>query len=255
MVKVIMHGCNGKMGQVISRLIAEDDEVELVAGVDARDDGHNPYPVFQNIAACTAEADCVIDFSAAAAVDGLLDYCVEKKLPCVLCTTGLSPEQLDKVKQASEKVAVLKSANMSLGINLMLKLLKKAAEVLAPAGFDIEIVEKHHNLKLDAPSGTALALADSINEELGNAYDYVYDRSGRRERRPKKEIGISAVRGGTIVGDHDVIFAGSDEVVTFSHTAYSKGVFGKGAVQAAKFLAGKPAGMYDMSNVIEAVLS
>lgn len=255
MVKVIMHGCNGKMGQVISRLIAEDAEVELVAGVDARDDGHNPYPVFQNIAACTAEADCVIDFSTAAAVDGLLDYCVEKKLPCVLCTTGLSPEQLEKVKLASKNVAVLKSANMSLGINLMLKLLKKAADVLAPAGFDIEIVEKHHNLKLDAPSGTALALADSINEELGNTYEYVYDRSGRRERRPRKEIGISAVRGGTIVGDHDVIFAGSDEVVTFSHTAYSKGVFGKGAVQAAKFLAGKPAGMYDMSNVIEAVLS
>lgn len=255
MIKVIMHGCNGKMGQVISCLIAEDAEVELVAGVDVRDDGHNPYPVFQNIGLCTVEADCVIDFSTAAAVDGLLDYCVEKKLPCVLCTTGLSPEQLEKVKQASEQVAVLKSANMSLGINLMLKLLKKAAAVLAPAGFDIEIVEKHHNLKLDAPSGTALALADSINEELGNSYDYVYDRSGRRESRPKKEIGISAVRGGTIVGDHDVIFAGSDEVITFSHTAYSKGVFGKGAVQAAKFLTGKSAGMYDMSNVIEAVLS
>ena len=152
-------------------------------------------------------------------------------------------------------MAILKSANMSLGINLMLKLLKKATDVLAPAGFDIEIVEKHHNLKVDAPSGTALALADSINEELGNSYEYVYDRSSRREKRPQKEIGISAVRGGTIVGDHDVIFAGADEVITFSHTAYSKAVFGKGAVQAAKFLAGKPAGMYDMSNVIEAVLS
>lgn len=255
MVRIIMHGCNGKMGQVISRLVAEDAEAELVAGVDARDDGHNPYPVFDRIGACTAEADCVIDFSAAAAVDGLLDYCVEKKLPCVLCTTGLSPEQLEKVELASKKVAILKSANMSLGINLLLKLVKKAADVLAPAGFDIEIVEKHHNLKVDAPSGTALALADSINEETGGAYGYVYDRSGRREKRPKKEIGISAVRGGTIVGDHDVIFAGSDEVITFSHSAYSKGVFGKGAVQAAKFLAGKPAGTYDMSNVIEAVLS
>lgn len=255
MIRVIMHGCNGKMGQVITNLIAADSEVELVAGVDAFDDGHNTYPVFRNIKDCDVEAECIIDFSAAVAVDVLLDYCVEKQIPCVLCTTGLSQEQLEKVKAASEKVAILKSANMSLGINLLLKLLKKATDVLAPAGFDIEIVEKHHNLKVDAPSGTALALADSINEELGNEYEYVYDRSGRREKRPVKEIGISAVRGGTIVGDHDVIFAGADEVVTFSHTAYSKGVFGKGAVQAAKFLAGKPAGMYDMSNVIEAVLS
>ena len=255
MIRVIMHGCNGKMGQVITNLIAADSEVELLAGVDAFDDGHNTYPVFRNIKDCDVEAECIIDFSAAVAVDALLDYCVEKQIPCVLCTTGLSQEQLEKVKAASEKVAILKSANMSLGINLLLKLLKKATDVLAPAGFDIEIVEKHHNLKVDAPSGTALALADSINEELGNEYEYVYDRSGRREKRPVKEIGISAVRGGTIVGDHDVIFAGADEVVTFSHTAYSKGVFGKGAVQAAKFLAGKPAGMYDMSNVIEAVLS
>lgn len=142
---------------------------------------------------------------------------------------------------------------MSLGINTLLKLLKDAAAVLAPAGFDIEIVEKHHNLKVDAPSGTALALADSINEEFENEYEYIYDRSQKREKRSKKEIGISAVRGGTIVGDHDVIFAGVDEVITFSHTAYSKAVFGKGAVQAAKFLAGKPAGYYDMSHVIEEV--
>lgn len=255
MTRVIMHGCNGKMGQVISGLLAEEEDAKLVAGVDAYDDGHNLYPVFKNIRACGVEADCIIDFSVAAAVDELLDYCAEKKIPCVLCTTGLSEEQLLKVKRTAESVAVLKSANMSLGINLMLKLLKKAASVLGPAGFDIEIVEKHHRLKVDAPSGTALALADSVNEELEHACEYVYDRSGRRERRPKKEIGISAVRGGTIVGEHDVIFAGADEVITFSHSAYSKAVFGKGAIQAAKFLAGKPAGMYDMSNVIEAVLS
>lgn len=250
MIRVIMHGCNGKMGQTISGLIAADPEVELVAGIDARDDGHNPYPVYTEIEKCDVEADCLIDFSAATAVDKLLDYCLEKKLPCVLCTTGLSEAQLARVKEVSGQVAILKSANMSLGINLLLKMLREATAVLAPAGFDIEIVEKHHNLKLDAPSGTALALADSINEELNNEYEYVYDRSDRREQRPKKEIGLSAVRGGTIVGDHDVIFAGADEVITFSHTAYSKAVFGKGAVQAAKFLAGKPAGMYDMSQVV-----
>lgn len=250
MIKVIMHGCNGKMGQMISGLIAADEEIELVAGIDAYDEGKNPYPVFKNIKECDVAADAIIDFSTASAVDDLLDYCVEKKLPAVVCTTGLSEEQIVTLKEASKKVAILKSANMSLGINMLLKLLKDATAVLAPAGFDIEIVEKHHNQKLDAPSGTALALADSINEELDNSYRYVYDRSQIREKRSQKEIGISAVRGGTIVGDHDVIFAGADEVITFSHRAYSKAVFGKGAIQAAKFLAGKPAGLYDMSDVI-----
>ena len=250
MIRFIMHGCNGKMGQVISQIVATDADTQMVAGIDRVDDGHNSYPVFTDIKDCDVEADVVIDFSAAPAVDGLLEYCVEKQIPCVLCTTGLSQEQLDKVAEASKKVAILKSANMSLGINLLLKMLKEAAGVLAPAGFDMEIVEKHHNLKVDAPSGTALALADSINEEFGNEYEYVYDRSQKREKRSDKEIGISAVRGGTIVGDHDVIFAGVDEVITFSHTAYSKSVFAKGAVQAGKFLAGKPAGMYNMSHVI-----
>ena len=251
MTKVIMHDCNGKMGQMITGLIAADDEIEIVAGVDAFETGNNTYPVFKSIGLCDIGADVVIDFSNAQAIDGLLDYCMEKKLPCVLCTTGLSEAQLQKVEEAGEKTAVLKSANMSLGINLLLKLLKDAAGILAPAGFDIEIVEKHHNKKVDAPSGTALALADSINEELDNAYEYIYDRSGRREKRPVKEIGLSAVRGGTIVGEHDVIFAGADDVITFSHTAYSKAVFGKGAIQAAKFLAGKPAGKYDMSDVVD----
>ena len=249
-VNVIMHGCNGRMGQIITGLAAADEEIEIVAGIDAFDEGKNAYPVFSDIRKCDVEADAVIDFSTAAAVDGLLDYCIEKNLPCVLCTTGLSEEQLAKVKDASAKVAILKSANMSLGINMLLKVLKEAASILSPAGFDIEIVEKHHNQKLDAPSGTALALADSMKEELEDGYEYVYDRSTRREKRSQKEIGISAVRGGTIVGDHDVIFAGADEVITFSHRAYSRAVFGKGAIQAAKFLAGKPAGMYDMSNVV-----
>ena len=169
----------------------------------------------------------------------------------MLCTTGLSEEQLQKIQEVSGKTAILKSANMSLGVNLLMKLLKEATGVLAAAGFDIEIVEKHHNQKLDAPSGTALALADVINKELDNAYEYVYDRSTRREKRPVKEIGISAVRGGTIVGDHDVIFAGTDEVITLSHRAYSREVFAKGALQAAKFLSGKPAGLYDMGQVVQ----
>lgn len=250
MTKVIMHGCNGKMGQMISNIIAADDEIEIVAGVDASDHIRNAYPVFKSITECDVAADVVIDFCAAAAVDTLLDYCVEKQLPCVLCTTGLSQAQLAHVDEAAKKVAVLKSANMSLGVNMLLKILKQAAQVLVPAGFDIEIVEKHHNLKVDAPSGTALALADTINEEFDNSYEYVYDRSQKREKRTDKEIGISAVRGGTIVGDHDVIFAGEDEVITFSHRAYSKALFGKGAVQAAKFLKGKPAGRYDMKDVI-----
>ncbi len=254
MIRIIMNGCNGRMGQVISAMVAEDPELTMAAGIDPKDDGHNAYPVFSDITLCNVEADCLIDFSTASVVDRMIDYCAERGLPCVLCTTGLSGEQIDRVKEASQKTAILRSANMSLGINLLLKLLKKAADVLAPAGFDIEILEKHHNRKLDAPSGTALALADSINGELGGAYEYVFDRSGRRQQRPQKEIGISAVRGGTIVGEHDVIFAGTDEVVTFSHTAYSRAVFGRGAVQAAKYLAGKPAGLYDMSDVIEDIL-
>ena len=250
MTKVILHGCNGKMGQTIAGLAADDNEIEIVAGVDAYDSGNNTYPVFTNINACDIEADAVIDFSAAPAVDKLLAYCTAKKLPCVLCTTGLSKEQLKKAEEAAGETAILRSANMSLGVNMLLKLLKEAAATLSPAGFDIEIIEKHHNQKLDAPSGTALALADSVNDALGNSCHYIYDRSGAMAKRDSREIGISAVRGGTIVGDHDVIFAGADEVVTFSHRAYSKAVFGKGAIQAAKFLAGKPAGMYNMSDVI-----
>lgn len=251
MTKVIMHGCNGRMGQMISAIVKEDPELEIVAGVDTFTGLENSYPVFTDIKECKIKADVVIDFAAAKAVDGLLDYCLEKNIPCVLCTTGLSEEQLTRVKNVSEKVAILKSANMSLGVNLLLKLIQNAATTLVPAGFDMEIVEKHHNQKVDAPSGTAIALADSLNEVFDQSYEYVYDRSGRREKRPQKEIGISAVRGGTIVGDHDVIFAGTDEVVTISHTAYSRAVFAKGAIAAAKYLNGKAAGYYSMSDVID----
>lgn len=250
MVKAILHGCNGKMGQVITGICAEDDTIEIVAGIDVYDGINNPYPVYQNIADCSVPADVVIDFSNAGAVDALLEYSMEKKIPVVLCTTGLSEAQLEKVQRTAEQTAVLKSANMSLGINTLMDLLKKAVHVLAPAGFDIEIVEKHHNQKLDAPSGTALALADCMNEELEQPYAYQYDRTKERRKRAKKEIGIAAVRGGNIVGEHEVIFAGTDEVITLKHTAYSKAVFAKGAVEAAKFLAGKGAGMYDMADVI-----
>lgn len=250
MIRVIMHGCNGKMGQVITGLMAKDEEAQIVAGIDPFDDGHNAYPVFSSFHDCIVKADVIIDFAAAKAVDGLLEYSVKNNVPVVLCTTGLSEEQIANVHEASRKVAILKSANMSLGINTLFKLLKQATEILAPAGFDMEIVEKHHNQKLDAPSGTALALADSMKQALDDSYYYKFDRSQERKKRDEKEIGISAVRGGTIVGEHEVFFCGEDEVIEFKHTAYSKSIFAKGAIEAAKFLAGKPAGMYDMSHVI-----
>lgn len=251
MTRIIMHGCNGVMGQMVCNLVAADETAEIVAGIDVNEKEGNSFPVFTRLEDCDVEADAVIDFSHFSCVDRLLDWCMDKKMPVVLCTTGLSEEQLKKVEEISKITAVLKSANMSLGINMLLKLLKEATAILAPAGFDVEVVEKHHRRKVDAPSGTALALADSVKEELGRQYEYVYDRSERRQPRPRNEIGISAVRGGTIVGEHDVIFAGEDEVITFSHTAYSRAVFGKGAVQAAKFLKGKGPGLYNMSHVID----
>ncbi len=250
MVKIIMHGCNGKMGQVITGIVAADKDAEIVAGIDIVDNRQNPYPVFTNIDDCNVEADVIIDFASAKAIDKLLDYVETRKIPVVLCTTGLSEEQLARVEEVSKKVAVLKSANMSLGINTLFKVLKSVSPLLAEAGFDIEIVEKHHHFKVDVPSGTALALGDAVNESLPEKYEYKFDRSQDRIPRPKNEIGFSSVRGGTIVGEHDVIFAGEDEVITFSHTAYSKSVFAKGAVEAAKFLKGQPAGHYTMKEVI-----
>ena len=250
MTNIIMNGCNGRMGRMITDIANKDTDVQIVAGIDAYDKVANDYPVFTNIFDCNVDADVIIDFSTASATDDLLKYAVEKKIPVVLCTTGLTSEQLDNVQKASEKVAILKSANMSLGINTLMKILKVATEVLANRGYDIEIVEKHHNQKLDAPSGTALALADCINQVLNNEYDYTYDRSSRREKRPEKEIGISAVRGGTIVGEHEVIYAGIDEVIEIKHTAYSRAVFAKGAVDAAKYLASKETGMYNMADVL-----
>lgn len=250
MVKFIMHGCNGAMGQVITRLAKEDPEAEIVAGIDIQDNIDNGYPVFTKIEECDVQADVIVDFSVAKAVDAVVDYAVSRKLPLVLCTTGLTEEQLAHVEEASKKIAVLRSANMSLGVNTVFKLAALGAQVLAQAGYDIEIVEKHHNQKLDAPSGTALAIADAMNEVLNKEYAYKLDRCQERAKRGKKEIGIQAVRGGNIVGEHEVFFCGPDEVIEIKHTAYSKGIFGKGAISAAAFLMDKEPGMYTMSDVI-----
>ncbi|MGN1083764.1 MAG: 4-hydroxy-tetrahydrodipicolinate reductase [Lachnospiraceae bacterium] len=251
MIRIIMCGCNGKMGHVISDLAAEDTQVKIVAGIDFNTEQYYDYPVFATPAECTVEADVMIDFSSPQKLTERLAMAIDRKMPIVFCTTGLSEEQFAQVNEASKRVAILRSANMSLGINTILKLVAAAAKVFADANFDIEIVERHHNRKVDAPSGTALAIADAMNEVLQKEYEYKYDRSQERKPRGKKEIGISAVRGGTIVGEHEVIFAGTDEVIEIKHTAYSKAIFGNGALQAAKFLAGKPAGMYQMSDVIK----
>ncbi len=251
MTNIILRGCNGYMGQVITDIVDADDNTVIVAGVDVRQNRVNKYPVYQNFNKCNVKADVIIDFSAPINLEEMLDYAISKGIGIVLCTTGLSKEQLILVDEASKQIPILRSANMSMGINLISKLLKEAAGILADAGFDIEIVEKHHNRKVDAPSGTALALADVMNEVLNQEYSYNFDRSKERVMRNKKEIGISAVRGGTIVGEHEVIFAGTDEVIEIKHTAYSKAIFAKGAVQAAKFLPGKAAGMYNMSDIMD----
>lgn len=250
MIRMIMHGCNGAMGQTVARIAAEDSDVSIVAGVDIRAEKHNEFPVYASLSEVKEEADVIVDFASAQAADSLLLFGREKKIPVVLCTTGLSSKQLELVEESAKETAILRSANMSLGINLLFKLVAEAAKTLAEAGFDMEIVEKHHNQKMDAPSGTALALADSLNGVLKEEYSYVCDRSQKREKRSRKEIGISSVRGGSIVGEHDVIFAGNDEVITIRHTAYSKAIFAKGAVAAAKFLAGKKAGLYTMADVV-----
>lgn len=250
MTRIIMHGCNGHMGRVITDLVSKDDECKIVAGIDPFDDGHNDYPVFASVNDCDVEADVIIDFAAAKAEDALLDYCEEKQIPVVVCTTGLTDEQIEHVRKTACKVAVLKSANMSLGINMLMKLLQDATKILAPAGFDVEIVEKHHNKKVDAPSGTAKMIANAINKELDDSMEFNYGRSGNDAKRKEKEIGIHAIRGGTIPGEHTVIFAGLDEIVEIKHTALSKKVFAQGSIKAAQYILNKENGLYDMNNLI-----
>ncbi len=250
MIRIIICGCNGHMGQTVTRIAGEREDTEVVAGIDKYKGVENKYPVYDDLSECDVKADAVIDFSAPAALTGLLEYGRKTGTPLIICSTGYTKEQTAEIDAASKEVAILRSANMSLGVNVLAKLITQAVKELAPAGFDVEIVEKHHNLKKDAPSGTALYLADAVNEGADGRYRYVYDRSQRSEKRPQDEIGISAVRGGNIPGDHDVIFAGEDEVVTFSHRAYSKAVFARGAVQAAVYMCGKGPGMYSMQDVI-----
>ena len=250
MTRIIMHGANGRMGKVITDLVTGDPNAEIVAGVDIAP-GDAPYPIYTSLSDVKEEADVIVDFSSSKIVDQMLETAVEKNLPVVLCTTGLSEDQLANVRKKSQQIPILKSGNMSLGINTLTGLLKTATKVFGDAGFDVEIVERHHNQKLDAPSGTAIMLADAINEAAGGKYEYIYDRSQRREKRDKKELGISAVRGGTIPGTHEIIFAGPDEVIELRHIAYSRSIFGNGAISAAKYLAGREPGLYDMNDVIQ----
>lgn len=250
MTKVIIHGCGGHMGHVVANILEKDTACEIAAGIDVNP-VTAPYPTFTDINACDVCADVIIDFSTAKAIPALLDYAKKRNIPVVLCTTGFSEELNTQVQEYSKSVALLKSANMSVGVNLLFNLVKQAAQVLTESNFDIEIIEKHHNQKIDAPSGTALALADAINEALDNHYHYTYDRSQKREKRTTDEIGIHALRGGTIVGEHEVIFAGQDEIIELNHRAMSKEIFAVGAVKAAKYLCGKPAGFYTMKDVMQ----
>ena len=248
--KIIISGCCGHMGRVVADICANDPEVEAAAGIDLLAQPMDGFPVFSSPAACTAEADAVIDFSHPAALDGLLDFCIGRRLPIVLATTGYSEEQLARIGEASGVIPVFRSANMSLGINVLLDLVRRAAALLGD-DFDVEITERHHSRKLDAPSGTALMLADAAAQALPYEARYVYDRYSVRKPRDRREIGISSLRGGTIVGDHSVVFAGRDEVIEFTHHAASREVFAVGAVKAAKFLAQVDApGLYDMSCLI-----
>ncbi|MBQ9979932.1 MAG: 4-hydroxy-tetrahydrodipicolinate reductase [Oscillospiraceae bacterium] len=249
MLKIILSGCNGRMGQMITSVVAGRDDMEIVAGIDVNNVRLSNYPVYQQAAQCTDQADAVVDFSAGTALEGILAYCKSRNLPVVLCTTGYSVEQVEAIKAASRDIPVLRSGNMSLGVNLLMELVRNAARTLG-ADFDIEIIEKHHNQKKDAPSGTALMLADAAREGREEELELVCGRSGASCKRQPGEIGISAMRGGTIVGEHSVIFAGNSEIIELKHSALSRELFATGALRAAAFLANKSAGLYSMADVV-----
>ncbi len=245
-IKILISGASGKMGHAVAAAVSSREDCVISAGVDLRTESYADFKIYPDFSALPEKPDVVIDFSNPAILDNLLHYCLVNGIPCVLATTGYSEEQTAKIRKAAESIPVFFSFNMSLGINLLVQLAKKATAILGNQ-FDIEIVEKHHNQKIDAPSGTALMIADAINNSLDNQYHYVYDRHSKRQKREKTEIGLHAIRGGTIVGEHDIIFAGHDEVITLSHSAASKEVFAVGAVNAAVFLKHQKPGMYDMS--------
>ncbi|MBS7175059.1 4-hydroxy-tetrahydrodipicolinate reductase [Massiliimalia timonensis] len=249
MTKIILSGANGKMGKVIARCTEERKDCEIVAGVDLNTQAYSDFDIYPSFSECGESGDVIVDFSNPAVLDGMLDYALKTNTPVVIATTGYSPEQIEKIQKAAEQIPVFFSFNMSLGVNLLVSLAKKAAEVLG-GQFDIEIIEKHHNQKIDAPSGTALMIADAINDTLDQTQKYMYDRHAQRKKRDKNEIGIHSVRGGTIVGEHEVIFAGHDELLSLKHQAMSKEIFAVGAVNAAVFLKGKPAGIYDMGKMV-----
>ena len=249
MIDILMSGCSGKMGQVISRLAEQFEDMKIAAGFDIYDSGKNSYPVFTSLENCNVKIDVIIDFSNPEALENILTYAKSKKLPIIVATTGISLSQKKLLEEAAKKIPVFSSANMSLGINLVMELVKKAAKILE-SNFDIEIIEKHHNQKLDAPSGTALAIADSINSVLDQKQEYVYDRHSRRKKRSRNEIGIHAIRGGTIVGEHSIVFAGNDEIIEINHSAMSKDIFGTGALRAARFIYRKAPGLYSMDDLI-----
>jgi 4-hydroxy-tetrahydrodipicolinate reductase len=248
MIKVILSGSGGRMGAFVADGIEKENEMQVVAGVDKFNNGQK-FPVFKNFSEITNDADIIIDFSNPALLDSLLDFAISKKIPVVLATTGYSDEEISKIKEASKLIPIFFTFNMSLGVNLICSLAKKAASVLGNS-FDVEIIEKHHNQKLDAPSGTAIMLANAVNSVFDNKMNYEYDRHSKRQKRSQNEIGIHSVRGGTIVGEHEVIFAGKDEVVSVSHSAFSREVFAVGAIRAAKFLFGKDNGIYDMNDIM-----
>lgn len=248
MLKILISGASGHVGKKIAEQCKNNENIEVLCGVDRFNYGAD-FPIYANFGEVETAPDVIVDFSNPSLLDGILEFAVKNKTACVLATTGYSAEQIAKIKKTAEIIPIFFTANMSLGVNLLCSLVKKAYSVLGD-DFDIEIIEKHHNQKLDAPSGTALMLANAVNSVANDKFNYEYDRHSKREKRLKNEIGIHSVRGGTIVGEHDVIFAGNDEVITLSHTAFSKEVFAMGALRAALFIAKKDVGLFDMNDVL-----